>query len=167
MHFANRRLLVAFNAKTEAADADGSAEHHIPHVQVPTGLRRVVLFERRHVFHRENCRLPTVQLSVSTTILAQPLGRTRTPAAVRFRREKFRPRILAAAKNSADSSSVCVTIEIFPKVSGHLCESAYGTSIVGRRSSIGRLTVRRGHEQSRRFRGERATEGDDGTVRVV
>lgn len=63
--FVDRRLLVAFNAKTKAADADGSAEYHIPHVHVSTGLRRVVLLEWRHVFHRENCRLPSVQLSVS------------------------------------------------------------------------------------------------------
>ena len=65
MFFIYRRLLVAFNAKSKAADANGAAEYHIPHVHVSTGLRRVVLFERRHVFHRENCRLPSVQLSVS------------------------------------------------------------------------------------------------------
>lgn len=68
MCFINRCLLVAFNAKTEAAGANGSAEYHIPHVQVSTGLRRVVLFEWRYVFHRKNCRLPSVQLSVSTTM---------------------------------------------------------------------------------------------------
>lgn len=80
VYFTNRRLLVAFDAETEAADADGSAEHHIPHVQVPTGLRRVVLFERRHVLHRKNRRLPSVQLSVSSRTARCPCTPSPPPA---------------------------------------------------------------------------------------
>lgn len=61
----DRRLFIAVDAETAATDADASTEYHIPHVHVSTGLRRVLLLERCHVFHCQNRRFPPLQLFVS------------------------------------------------------------------------------------------------------
>lgn len=158
--FIDRRLLVTFNAKTEAADANGSAEYHIPHVHVSTGLRRVVLFEWRHVFHRKNCRLSSIQLSVSTSLSFLKLGfKAPVPLTVNSDNElgrKFHPRIFYELKFSRTMARQTESW----KISRHLCENAYRSIVTP--LSIGRLTVRRGHEQSWRFRAKEPPRGKDG-----
>lgn len=64
-----RRVFVAVNAETAAADGDATAEHHIPNVHMPTGLCTVVLFKWGHMLHRENRRLSSLQLPVSTNCI--------------------------------------------------------------------------------------------------
>lgn len=127
-----RRLLVAFDAETEAADADGSAEHHIPHVQVPTGLRRVVLFERRHVFHRENCRLPTVQLSVSNDVPTERYSSERRRRRGRDPRRKSRPRKVFPRPKIPQTPPRCDNRNSFRKCPGAFMRGRVrDTSIVG------------------------------------
>lgn len=59
-------MFESFNAETEAAFPDSEAQHNIPHVRMLAGLCSVVLSERRYLFHRQNRRVATLQLRVST-----------------------------------------------------------------------------------------------------
>lgn len=47
-----------------AACTDGAPQHHIPHVPLSAGLQHLVLLERSHLLHRQDRRLPTLQLRV-------------------------------------------------------------------------------------------------------
>ena len=49
-----------------AACTDGAPQHHIPHVPLSAGLQHLVLLERSHLLYRQDRRLLTLQLRVST-----------------------------------------------------------------------------------------------------
>jgi len=49
-----------------AACTHGAPQHHIPHVPLSAGLQHLVLLERSHLLYRQDRRLLTLQLRVST-----------------------------------------------------------------------------------------------------
>ncbi|GFG40547.1 hypothetical protein Cfor_04469, partial [Coptotermes formosanus] len=49
-----------------AACTHGAPQHNIPHVPLSAGLQHLVLLERSHMLHRQDRRLVTLQLRVST-----------------------------------------------------------------------------------------------------
>lgn len=61
-----RGVLVSEYPKTAAAGPNPSPQHHIPDVPLPPQLRRLVLSQRRHLFHRQDTGQFVVQLHVST-----------------------------------------------------------------------------------------------------
>lgn len=52
--------------EAEAAVADSPAQHNIPHVRLSARVRRLLLPQRRHLLHRQDRRVPALQLRVST-----------------------------------------------------------------------------------------------------
>lgn len=57
-------MFESFNAETEAAFPGSQAQHNIPHVCLFAGVRGMVLSQRRHLLHRQNWRIGTLQLRV-------------------------------------------------------------------------------------------------------
>lgn len=55
--------------EAEAAVADPPAQHNIPYVRLSARVRRLLLPQRRHLLHRQDRRVPALQLRVSTTLL--------------------------------------------------------------------------------------------------
>ena len=61
----SRCLFLPVHAEAEAALAHHEAQHHLPDVRLPPGLRRLVLPQRRHVLHRQDRPVYSLQLRVS------------------------------------------------------------------------------------------------------
>ena len=61
----SRCLFLPVHAEAEAALAHHEAQHHLPDVRLPPGLRRLVLPQRRHVLHRQDRPVHSLQLRVS------------------------------------------------------------------------------------------------------
>jgi hypothetical protein len=53
----SRCLLLPVHPEAAAAVADAAAQHHVPDVCLSARLRRLVLSQRRHLFHRQNRHL--------------------------------------------------------------------------------------------------------------
>ena len=61
----SRCLFLPVHAEAEAALAHHEAQHHLPDVRLPPGLRRLVLPQRRHVLHCQDRPVHSLQLRVS------------------------------------------------------------------------------------------------------
>lgn len=61
----SRCLFLPVHAEAEAALAHHEAQHHLPDVRLPPGLRRLVLPQRGDLLHRQDRPVHSLQLRVS------------------------------------------------------------------------------------------------------
>ncbi len=65
--FCSSRLFLPFHAQAPPAQPKcHPPKHHVPDVRLPAGLRGLVLPQRRNLLHRQDRRLHTLQLRVSS-----------------------------------------------------------------------------------------------------